>query len=153
MTDRDFTGVIIGEGEWKDFIERQEYKNKKHADESSYLWDQIIQRTCQNALDGTLIGNANLLRGRSAVHEMAREPRFSRRALADGMIRAIRDFPETHGRMVRQVNLMPSFKEAKAYVFLQLKCEDITDYDGTYRPMRQTLLEVACGAARTSTHI
>ena len=148
MTDRDFTGVIIGEGEWKDFIERQEYKNKKHADESSYLWDQIIQRTCQNALDGTLIGNANLLRGRSAVHEMAREPRFSRRALADGMIRAIRDFPETHGRMVRQVNLMPSFKEAKAYVFLQLKCEDITDYDGTYRPMRQTLLEVACGAAK-----
>ena len=148
MRDGDFTGVMIGEGEWKDFIERPEYKNKKQADRSSYLWDQVIQRTCQNALDGTMIGNANLLHGRSAVHEMAREPRFSRRALADGMICAIRNFPETPGRMVRQVTLMPSFSEDKAYVFLQLKFEDITDYNGAYRSMRQTLLEIACGAAK-----
>ena len=60
---KDIDLVMIGEGEWKDFKEREKYKNKKLADKESYLWDEIIQKTCQNALNGTLLGNSNLLKG------------------------------------------------------------------------------------------
>jgi len=145
---QDINGLMIGEGEWKDFIQRDVYKRKKEADRDSYLWDEIIQRTCQNALDGTLLGEANLLRGKSAIHEMAKEPRFSRRALSSAMINAIRNFPDVDGEITRNVSFMPSFYERKAYVFLQLRKRHITDYDNDYRPKRQALLEIACGAAK-----
>ena len=144
----DINGLMIGEGEWKDFIQLDDYKRKKEADLESYLWDEIIQRTCQNALDGTLLSNANLLRGKSAIHEMAKEPRFSRRALSSAMINAIRNFPDTDGEIVRNISFMPSFYKSKAYVFLQLRKRNITDYDNDYRPKRQALLEIACGAAK-----
>ena len=144
----DINGLMIGEGEWKDFSESAVYKRKKAADRASYLWDEIIQRTCQNALDGTLLGDSALLRGQSALHEMAKEPRFSRRALATAMIEAIRNFPETTEEIVRNVTFMPSFYEGKAYVFLQLKKTNISDYDNDYRPKRQALLNIACGAAK-----
>ncbi len=143
-----FNGLMIGEGEWKDFIDTRPYKMKKAADAPSYMWDEIIQKTAQNALNGTLLGNSSLLRGESAIHEMAKEPRFSRRALSTAMIEAIRNFPETSEPLVRNVSFMPSFYKGKAYVFLQLKMSNIEDYDNDYRPKLQALLEVACGAAK-----
>jgi hypothetical protein len=156
QTDRHFIGtreegiggVWIGEGEWKDFIEKDAYKNKKQADRVSYFWDEVIQKTCQNALDGTLLGNADLFQGQSAIREMAKEPRFSRRALSEHMIAAIQNFPETPQPIVRNLSFMPSFFEGKAYVFLQFKMSEIGDYENDYRPKRRALLEVACGAAK-----
>ena len=79
---------------------------------------------------------------------MAKEPRFSRRALSAKIISAINDFPDTRSKIMRTVNLMPSFYKDKAYVFLQLKVEDIRDYDGEYRQKRRAMLEIACGAAK-----
>lgn len=38
-----FNGLMIGEGEWKDFIDTRPYKMKKAADAPSYMWDEIIQ--------------------------------------------------------------------------------------------------------------
>ncbi len=145
---KDINFVAIGEGEWKDFVKLEIYKNKKLADKASYLWDKIIQRTCQNALNGTLLGNSNLLRGQSAIHEMAKEPRFSRRALSEGMIKAIRNFPEDIQGIARNLTFMPSFYEGTAYVFLQLKADGITDYENDYRPKRQAMLRIACGVAK-----
>jgi uncharacterized protein YecA (UPF0149 family) len=49
---------------------------------------------------------------------------------------------------MRNVSFMPSFYKGKAFVFLQLKKTDITDYDNDYRPKRQAMLEIACGAAK-----
>jgi len=141
-------GVAIGEGEWKDFIERDLYKNKKLADRVSYFWDDLIQRTCQNTLEGTLLGNSNPLRGRSAIHEMAKEPRFMRRALSEKMIQAMRNFPESSQPVMRNLTFMPSFYKEKGWVFLQLKVDRITDYENEYRPKRQAMLEIACGAAK-----
>jgi len=43
---------------------------------------------------------------------------------------------------------MESFYEKKAYVFLQLKVSNIRDYDNDYRPKKQAMLELACGAAK-----
>jgi hypothetical protein len=43
---------------------------------------------------------------------------------------------------------MPSFHPGTAYVFLQLKVAGVVDYENDYRPKRQALLEIACGAAK-----
>ncbi|NTU47358.1 hypothetical protein HGA88_07095 [Candidatus Roizmanbacteria bacterium] len=146
-SEEDINGVYIGEGEWKDFIELEIYKRKKAADKVSYHWDKLLQITCQNTLDGT-IGGSSPLRGRSAIHEMAKEPRFHRRELSERMLQSICNFPESQQRIMRNLSFMPSFYKDKGYVFLQLKVDGITDYENEYRPKRQALLEVACGAAK-----
>ena len=140
-------GVMIGEGEWKGLIERPEYKRKVEANRTSYLWDEFIQRTSQNALDGTLIGNAQLLTGDSAIHEMAREPRFSRRALSDNMLRVFKSFPNAPGRALRWLTFMPSFYPDKGYVMLQIQHDGSVDAD-EFRNARRYFLEIACGAAK-----
>jgi hypothetical protein len=148
IKDGDYNSILIGEGEWKSFSELPAYNRKKIADQSSYLWDAIIQRTCDNAINGTLGGNSKVLEGKSAIHEMAKEPRVMRRALSDRMIEAIRNFPEIEAPIVRNLTFMRSFYEGKAYVFLQLKLDDKGDYEKDYRPKRQALLEIACAAAK-----
>ena len=60
---KDIDFLKIGEGEWRDFIEREIYKNKKTADKASYHWDELIQITCKNTLDGTLLGDSTPLGG------------------------------------------------------------------------------------------
>lgn len=144
----DINCVYVGEGEWKDFVDLEIYITKKSADKISYLWDKLIQRTCENTLNGTLLGNSTPLRGQSAIHEMAKEPRFHRRALSEQMIKAINHFPDSSQRVMRNLSFMPSFYEGKGYVFLQLKVDGIIDYENEYRPKRQAMLEIACGAAK-----
>src|SRR3546814_642865 len=121
--------------------------NTKHEDEVSYFWDELIQRTCQNALDGTLGGNSNLLRGQSAIVEMVREPRFARRALSSKMRDNIINFPDTSG-LTRHVSLMPSFYPDVSYVFFQLRAPEEIRRQPDYLDKRRTLLEIACGAAK-----
>ena len=79
----DINGVMIGEGEWHGFINTDLYNNTKKEDRISYFWDKLIQRRCQNSQNGTLGGNSGILRGKSAIFEMVREPRFVRRSLVD----------------------------------------------------------------------
>jgi len=89
--DASITGVMVPEGQWQAFINSGAYKRKKEADKTSYFWDELIQKTAQNALDGTLLvsGDGGIFESKSAIYEMAKEPRFSRRGLSDGMIQAI----------------------------------------------------------------
>ncbi len=146
--DRTINFIFIGEGEWNDFTRSEPYRRRKQANEVSYFWDELIQRTCQNALDEKLMGNANLFDTRNAIHEMAKEPRFTRRALSEGMINAIKGFPTHMGGIARNVIFMPSFYRDKGYVFLQIKHPNITDYEKEYRPRRAKMLEIACGVAK-----
>ena len=144
----EFNGVMIGEGEWHDFIKTDLYKNTKNEDRISYFWDDLIQRTCQNTLDGTIGGNADLLRGKSAIYEMVKEPRFVRRGLADKMLMAVRSFPDDPGQFARQVTHLPSSQPNAGYVLLQLHAPDQFKAQPDYREKRQLLLEIACGAAK-----
>ncbi len=146
-TDEPLNGVMIGEGEWHGFVQSDLYKNTKREDEVSYFWDELIQRTCQNALDGTLGGNSDLLRGQSAIVEMVREPRFARRALSNKMRDNVINFPDTSG-LTRHVSLMPSFYPDVSYVFFQLRAPEEIRRQPDYLDKRRTLLEIACGAAR-----
>jgi len=146
-------GVFIGEGQWYGFLNSKSYNRRKEANKVSELWDGMLQRTCDNALNGSLMGNANVFSGQSAIHEMAKEPRFSRRALSEHMITSIKNFPENIPGFLRHVAFMPSFYKDKGYVFLQITVpKEYQDED--YRSRRQAMLEIACGAAKNKfTHL
>lgn len=145
-----FDFVMISEGEWKEFSQSQAYKRKKEADKVSYVWDAIIQKTSQNALDGVLLGERNLFSAPSAIREMAKEPRFSRRALAEEMTRTINNFPDIPGGLSRNVSLFPSFYEDKAYVFLQIRADNEIRHSPDFREKRMAMLRIACGAAKNA---
>lgn len=140
--------IMIGEGEWRDFQKSDPYRRKKQADRISYLWDNVIQRTCQNALNGTLMGDANVFKAQSAIHEMAKELRLSRRAISQILFQAIDNFPNNATGLVRHLSLLPSQYKEKAYVFLQILHPQIKDYENEYRPRRRKMLEIACAAAK-----
>lgn len=144
----DVDNVMIGEGEWHGFIKTDLYKNTKHEDLVSYFWDELIQRTCQNALDGTLGGNSDLLRGQSAIFEMVKEPRFIRRALADRIRRSVLSFPDSSEQFTRKVTFLPSYLPDVGYVFFQLRVPEAYRAQPDYLDKRRTLLEIACGAAK-----
>lgn len=143
----DVNGIFIGEGEWHNFLNSNPYKRRKEANKIAELWDGTLQRTCDNALNGSLMGNSNLFNGQSAIHEMAKEPRFSRRALSEHIISSIKNFPDNIQGFARHIAFMPSFYEDKGYVFLQVKIPE-EYYDEDYRSRRQRMLEIACGAAK-----
>lgn len=144
----DINGLTIGEGEWKDFVESDVYGRTKRANENSYLWDRLIQKTSENALNGVLLGDSPLFERRSALHEMAKEPRFSRRALSDHMLKAIENFPDSAGEFARNISLMPSITSDKRYLFLQVRAPEEIRQRSDFREKRQIMLEVACGVAR-----
>jgi SEC-C motif len=148
VLDKSTNILVINEGEWQDFIKSEPYKRKKQADQSSYLWDHLLQMTTQNALDGTLLGNSDIYNSQSAIFEMAKEPRFMRRELAAAMQQAIDGFPEDGDGIVRNMSFFPSFYNGTGYIFLQIKHPDIVDYNKEYRPKRAKILEIACGVAR-----
>ncbi|WP_428827715.1 SEC-C metal-binding domain-containing protein [Azonexus sp. IMCC34842] len=141
-------GIMVGEGEWHDFVASDLYKNTKNEDRISYFWDELIQRTCQNSIDGTLGGNSDIACGESAIYEMVKEPRFMRRGLAEKMLAAVERFPDA-GRFARQVTFLPSFEPNVGYVLLQLRAPNAFRSEPDYREKRQTLLEIACGAAKS----
>ena len=148
LRDQTYNFVMIGEGEWKDFIASDPYKRKKEADKDSYLWDELLQRTAQNALDGTLLGDGGVYKSQSAIFEMAKEPRFMRREFARAMKNAINNFPDNGEVITRHLSFMPSFYKGTGYIFLQLRYRGKDEYDTEYRPKRQALLKLACGVAR-----
>jgi len=145
--DKGVDGLIIGEGEWRDFAQHAAFRRRQQANEASYLWDDLIQLTADNALNGTLQGNADVFRGDSALREMAREPRLHRRELSAQMRQAIATFPDRPGSM-RKVSLMPSFYRGVAHVFLQFKIEWEGLSESESRLLRQQALEIACAAAK-----
>lgn len=145
--DDKINGVMIDQGAWKDFVESKTYYSTKKANSVSYFWDELIQRTCQYALDGTGGGNADLLRGPSAIFEMVKEPRFMRREIAGNMLKAIDSFPKTENA-ARKVSLLPSYVSTTAYVFLQLQLTKGLELYPDVRERRQAVLEIACGAAK-----
>jgi len=143
-----FDALIISEGIWNDFMCSSHYKEKKNADQISYLWDEIIQKTCLNTLNGSILGDADFFNGPTAIHEMAKEPRFFRRELAKRMHSSIINFPKNELSILRNVSVFSSYNPSTFYVFLQLKYLNRGDYERDYRPKRRKLLEIACGVLK-----
>lgn len=147
--DQTVSVVMIGEGEWQDFEKSAVYDRTKKANKVSYLWDRLIQHTGRVALAGRSIGTSPLQSERSAIHEMAKEPRFSRRALSEHMDAAIRNFPEEAGESARNLSVMSSFYSDKKYVFLQVRAPEEIRARPDFREVRHSMLEIACGVVKT----
>ncbi len=148
IKDKSYNNLMIGEGEWRDFVAGGPYQRRKVANQISYTWDNLLHKTGQNALNGVLGGDSDVFHSKSAIHEMAKEPRMSRRALSEAMHAAIKNFPDNARGIVRNLSFMPSFIPNRGYVFLQLFHDSPGDYDTEYRPIRRAMLEIACGAAK-----
>ena len=151
-SDSSINALMIEEGMWKDFADSGMRGRRNEANKQSFLWDELIQRTYQNALEGTT-GGASLWKGKDALREMARESRLARRALSGRMLEAIRSFPPIREGIIRKLAYMPSLSDrSKMYVFLQLRCPG-KPFD-EYREVRQYMLSVACGVVRNRfTHL
>lgn len=150
VADESITGLMIAEGTWENLKKRPEYLGTKEANQKSYFWDALINRTCENFLKGVLLGNSNLFEGRSAIHEMAKEPRFVRRSIVELIDGAIAQFPNKAPALMRHMRFIPSHEKGKGYVFLQIwvppgfrTAEGIDE-----RTVRQEILLIACGAAK-----
>lgn len=148
--DQECTILCITEGEWERFKKSQAYNAKKEADKISYFWDELIQKTAQNAFDGTLIGNADVFNGHSPIKEMAKEPRFIRRALSNNIQQSIERFPETEQKFFRHVSTFFLIGSETAYVFFQLKYDKDKDFEKEVRPIRAKMLGIACGAFKNT---
>ncbi|MCY3826876.1 MAG: hypothetical protein OXG10_05795 [Candidatus Dadabacteria bacterium] len=142
------SSIIAADGLWEYFAKSESYKRRKEANEISYFWDKLIQQVCQDMLDGALLNDIDLERGQHLVSEMAREPRFVRRLLSEEIRKEVRGFPETDHTVLPKVKFICSQQKDKGYVFLQLKCPQTGDFENRYRPLRQKMLEVACGVIR-----
>ena len=142
---REYQVIVIEEGEWKNFAVSEDYRKRKEANKDSYFWDWLLQRTYQNALNGTLIGDIDLGKERNPLNEMAKEPRLARRMLSERMLEAIEKFSGT-GDIPMHLTFVSSFYPDKGYVFLQIKPPSHQGED--YREVRRQLLLIACGAVR-----
>ena len=145
VDDPSLTGAMIPEGAWKTFIEEGYRDRREKENAPSYLWDEIIQRSYQFALDGRS-GGASAFGANNALFEMSREPRMSRRTLSKNMLEAIDAFPATDSGIVYKTIYMQSDERSKMYVFLQMTCHG-KPFDEC-REARRSLLEVACGVVR-----
>lgn len=138
----------IAEGDWSEFVKREEYIRKKEKDRTSYVWDRLIQKTSEHALNGTLMGNRTAFFEKSAIHAMAKEPRFFRRFLAEKITAAVCSFPNpTSDGIMRQLTYLPSFFPGTGYVFVQWFAPSREGAEN-YREIRQNMLAIACGAAK-----
>ena len=147
-SDEPLTGLVVGEGEWMGLIQLDQYSATKKANEASYLWDNLIQNTSDHWLNGRLLGDADLFSRRNAIFEMAKEPRFMRRAIVEHIQEAIRQFPPEN-RFARHIRFFKSYYKDTGYVFLQLWVpEEMRGEEAEYRNKRQELLFIACGAAK-----
>lgn len=141
-----YQGIVIEEGEWKNFAASQRYRERKEANRNSYFWDWLLQKTYRNALKGTLIGDVDLGKERNALNEMAKEPRLMRRTLSGRMLKAIENFSEI-ANVSMHLTFVSSVYPDKGYVFLQVKRPRGENYQN-YREDRKQRLVVACAAAR-----
>jgi hypothetical protein len=127
---------VIGNDIWTNFTSTQEYTAKKTADTDSYIWDRIVENLCDNILHGRMAFGDNLNESELSVRVMARETRFSRRALGKAFI----DFYEASAKNsggARMLKGLPGI----TYVFLILP-------HGTDREFRVGVLGGRCFVAR-----
>lgn len=144
---KDVQAVVYNEGLWEEFLLTPQRHAQLKADEISYLWDHLIEKTTKHALERTQYwSNSGGVRDDEKILRfMAREPRVQRRMLARSLYQLVRDTPKEKFRAARVVK--PSRPEEPCYVFLLLTHpDDKTEED--YRLVRRNLLVSYCYAAK-----
>src|ERR1035437_4371168 len=107
------SGIIVGDGLWREFQEKEEVEAKRIADKESYVWDNLIEIWTRDVLGGNLEFGSSLKDSELALRVMAREDRFSRRILG----RAFRESLDESGTGRVRSRMLKS-PSGVAYVFL-----------------------------------
>lgn len=139
---REFTGIFLDEGFWKDFCDSPERKEQLREDRISYLWDDLIERFAYHALNATqyYTNCIELQDVEIGLRFMAREPRFARRLI----VKSIADmYINTPDGMRRTRYFKPLTDNGPFYVFLSLPQPNFTTYE-QYREARSSLLQACC---------
>jgi hypothetical protein len=109
------SGIIVGDGLWRKFQEKNEVKAKKKADKESYFWDGLIEVFAKDVLGGNLEFSSSPENFERALRVMAREDRFSRRIMG----RAFREFLDQSSSGKVRARMLKS-SSGVVYVFLAL---------------------------------
>ena len=147
VMDKNVGFIDMGDGYWDKFTKSDTYKRKKEADKASYLWDALLQKALQNALDGTLKSDGDVFKDETPLIEMAKEPRFVRKSISEAMFKAGANFPTDTNEM-RHLGCYNSFYPELRYVVLIISRLPAMDYTIDHIPVRIELLEIACGMAK-----
>ena len=146
--DKQVTCINLKKGFWQGFKNLPQYQKRKQANEISYTWDMLLQKTFQHALDGTLKGNGNAFKGHSPSVEMVKEPRVSRRMLSEILLGSIQEFSTRNEEGMRHATYSLSYYDDLMYVFFQLSLPPNMDYEKEYRPLKREFLDIACGVLK-----
>lgn len=77
----EFDSMVITEGMWQGYTTGEDVKNRRTADEVSYVWDRVLELICQAVLQESARFGYDLAEAELVLRDMARENRFSRRQL------------------------------------------------------------------------
>lgn len=70
---------------WEAFIRNPAYQRRVAADQTSYIWDRLLDYLCQDILGGQMEFANTLSENEEVVRLMARETRFERRILSQSL--------------------------------------------------------------------
>jgi hypothetical protein len=138
----EFKGIFLEEGFWKDFCDSAERKEQLKQDKVSYVWDDLIERFAQHALNATqyYTNYTDISNTEMSLRFMAREPRLARRMIA----KSLEDlYINTPDGTRRTRYFKPLSDKGPFYVFLSLPQPDIIPYE-QYREARHSLLQACC---------
>lgn len=78
---------LIPNGEWADFVSSGLHKDRESQNETSYVWDELIERFSRGILDGSSPAYelTEFSQQELAVRAMARESRLQRRGLTEAL--------------------------------------------------------------------
>lgn len=150
--------VILDQGSYAEMVKNEQYRRKKEADRSSYLWDRLIEVFTKNMLAGTTIvpdGSPFVLADHEiTVRYMAQEPRVVRRMLSNA-ISGLLSVAHKHHRAFRAVAPPPEKPGAgTGYAFMTLAYPDFKLEGGyeQYRKTRIAMLQAYCMTIAITNH-
>jgi hypothetical protein len=77
--------IIVGDGIWRDVQKKPEFIRRKYADQPSYYWDRLVELLADPNMKAVGEPGPQLSDVELALRVLARESRFSRRGLGDGV--------------------------------------------------------------------
>jgi hypothetical protein len=144
--DAKFNAVSLDEGFWRDFKESPERGRQRKANEVSYLWDHIIERSTHHFLRGTsqFMSDPTFAAQELILRFFAREPRVRRRMLASAIVEMV----QTTGPGMRRLRVMaPSRSGDPYFVLLVAPVRKQYSYE-LNREVRRGFLSACCGVVK-----
>ena len=115
--------IIVPDGLWQEMFARPEFQNRKTLDRESYVWDALVEQLSDPNAKPIEGSSAELSELERALRAMARENRFGRRVLGQGL----REFLEkaVAGQLRSRVLVGPS---GVIYVLVRFQGADDAQY-------------------------